>query len=784
MHEVIAVKFKQLSACLQMEPDSRATCSQLLEHEYFTWDSFHQRPDWRMTPIKHVTVIVERKVCCPTLKMQTEVGPELLVTWPRGLCSGNGLRSEPFLSTVMDAARQPETSSMVRRTGAGEDAWWDREDRDRARTLDGLEAALSGFAELCYRRRRQRLRVWHALALRSDAGPLSPVSSRETGIRDSVLEEQLVEQELLLLRKQLDCLRRRDAGVISQLQDLDHQMNDLRFHTEESHDPETDSRASSGFYELSDAVSGSLSLSNSSNSVFSESLSSCHSSTYECEVIPLFSGRFRRSVSAPHPASTPPSSLQSPLQTRDPTADHPAPGPGPGGPQGSAGQNRVRPLVAAEHHTRLDGYISTLLQRRVPPPRPSRPRTSITTDPTKGILRLASLVARPPPTLGARRGEEVVACKGQDGHLANQVYSAAKTPKLSVCSLGFLNTSNSSPFAATLPKRLKEEKEKKVAMDSVSAPKNTEASPKHSTGRTRLATPRKKHNPRPSRQTGAADWLALGSSSHTLQEGMGLMARVQAGSKHGRTGSKNIKAGQEVTRSTIEEARSSEHNPQRGDKWTRCSGSRRFRVAEDPAGSRRKDRVPEDQLLDKHATSSRTTRGRRHRHRGRDAGVAVAKPRYRRKACCHQRVTPDRPSEAARRSDRCGRSRPTSGRLERSSSSSSLLLLPSSSTLMDTSEEDHSNYTSNCFADQGSCEEDTMVGSSSCSDPEEKGGAGGGARDGGGRGGGGEGAGRLVGRMSRQAGGTQDLVKIKASRNLKKKLLHFRSGSLTLMTTM
>ena len=90
---------------------------------------------------------------------------------------------------------------MVRRIGTEEeDAWWDR---DRARTLDGLEAALSGFAELCYRRRRQRLRVWHALALRSDAGPLSPVSSRETGIRDPVLEEQLVEQELLLLRKQL-----------------------------------------------------------------------------------------------------------------------------------------------------------------------------------------------------------------------------------------------------------------------------------------------------------------------------------------------------------------------------------------------------------------------------------------------------------------------------------------------------------------------------------------------------------------------------------------------------
>lgn len=30
-------------ACLQTDPDNRATCSQLLGHPYFTWDGFHQR---------------------------------------------------------------------------------------------------------------------------------------------------------------------------------------------------------------------------------------------------------------------------------------------------------------------------------------------------------------------------------------------------------------------------------------------------------------------------------------------------------------------------------------------------------------------------------------------------------------------------------------------------------------------------------------------------------------------------------------------------------------------
>ncbi|CAL8290092.1 unnamed protein product [Merluccius merluccius] len=40
-----------IEACLQMEPDSRATCSELLNHEYFTWDSFHQRFPQELTEI-------------------------------------------------------------------------------------------------------------------------------------------------------------------------------------------------------------------------------------------------------------------------------------------------------------------------------------------------------------------------------------------------------------------------------------------------------------------------------------------------------------------------------------------------------------------------------------------------------------------------------------------------------------------------------------------------------------------------------------------------------------
>ena len=113
----------------------------------------------------------------------------------------------------MDAASRPETSSLppaeereeVRRCETEEEEWREREDADPTRTLEDLEAARCGLAELCYRRRRQKLRVRHALTLRSDAGPLTPVSSREaenrvTGSHRGVcpgMEEQLVEQNLV-----------------------------------------------------------------------------------------------------------------------------------------------------------------------------------------------------------------------------------------------------------------------------------------------------------------------------------------------------------------------------------------------------------------------------------------------------------------------------------------------------------------------------------------------------------------------------------------------------------
>ncbi|XP_035184110.1 dapper homolog 1 isoform X1 [Oxyura jamaicensis] len=168
----------------------------------------------------------------------------------------------------------------------GADARWREKgeaEAERQRTRERLEATLAGLGELDYLRQRQELLV-KSLLLRRPPGAQGGRGEQQPGEGPPPrsLEEKFLEENILLLRRQLNCLRRRDAGLLNQLQELDKQISDLRLDVEKTTDEhlETDSRPSSGFYELSDGASGSLS--NSSNSVFSECLSSCHSSTCFC----------------------------------------------------------------------------------------------------------------------------------------------------------------------------------------------------------------------------------------------------------------------------------------------------------------------------------------------------------------------------------------------------------------------------------------------------------------------------------------------------------------------
>ncbi|KAF5909662.1 protein TALPID3 isoform X6, partial [Clarias magur] len=157
-------------------------------------------------------------------------------------------------------------------------------EQERHRARDRMEATLAGLAELDYLRQRQELLVQNALNNHDNISTSGEEDHQLlSAAEDNYLnnEEKMLEENILLLRKQLNCLRRRDAGLISQLQELDRQISDLRLDTETGHEHlESDSRPSSGFYELSDGTSGSLS--NSSNSVFSECLSSCRSTSCLC----------------------------------------------------------------------------------------------------------------------------------------------------------------------------------------------------------------------------------------------------------------------------------------------------------------------------------------------------------------------------------------------------------------------------------------------------------------------------------------------------------------------
>ncbi|KAM7376582.1 hypothetical protein PAMP_006306 [Pampus punctatissimus] len=383
------------------------------------------------------------------------------------------------------SSRDTERCSRDRAaTTAAAAAAADADAAERLRSVrERLEATVSGLGELEYLRQRQEVLVRAALELREEA---AEDRRREPQLSS---EEKLLEENILLLRKQLNCLRRRDAGLITQLQELDRQISDLRLDTEASHDQlETDSRPSSGFYELSDGASGSLS--NSSNSVFSECFCSTAdadgrfptsdelASCLECDGLvgglcddSSSSGTVRRSLSAPHPPTSDPvssvlscdsqSKYHCDLVARNGSDVYRYPSPlhavavqssiflqmlGNGGHSRDEGLLKCveaggvtlkpessplpalvsSPLVPQSSslppplsssqtppHKRLDSYIYSLLQRRAQPVRTSRPRTSISTDPSKSILRKASCCVRqmPGPSygsgLGTLRGSEI-----------------------------------------------------------------------------------------------------------------------------------------------------------------------------------------------------------------------------------------------------------------------------------------------------------------------------------------------------------------------------------------
>ncbi|CAN0405349.1 unnamed protein product [Lampetra fluviatilis] len=157
---------------------------------------------------------------------------------------------------------------------------------ERSRASERLEASMAGLAELELLRRRHEALVRGVLE--------APVSadqdqhqrhqhphqhhSGSVSARQQPLERDFVES-LRAMKEQLGCLPQRDLGLLSRLRHLNEQFSELKMDMDRAavKQSETDSRPSSGYYDLSDG-----SLSNSCNSIFSDCLSGSRSSLGSC----------------------------------------------------------------------------------------------------------------------------------------------------------------------------------------------------------------------------------------------------------------------------------------------------------------------------------------------------------------------------------------------------------------------------------------------------------------------------------------------------------------------
>ncbi|XP_014815464.1 PREDICTED: dapper homolog 1 isoform X2 [Calidris pugnax] len=677
-----------------------------------------------------------------------------------------------------------------------------------------------------------------------------------------------------------NCLRRRDAGLLNQLQELDKQISDLRLDVEKTTDEhlETDSRPSSGFYELSDGASGSLS--NSSNSVFNligwmdynkegqyedqtagsvcRSLSTPHSNSldvvadvhpkYQCDLVSKNGNDVYRYPSPLHAVA-----VQSPMfllpMTENPQREEERLGcdisdvcagseTDSGKPTNAFLLQGSWPAPCPSTSKRIDGYILSLVQKKTHAVRTNKPRTSLSTDPTKGILRHGSMCVRQPAGVVAHGN--VVNLKNSkqtclpSGGTSPPDHTAPSPLKQRLREpAGEQLESRKAPLPAAFPPAAAGELQSKHLLRGAKpaplelnrnpvttvgdVPKENSqlfaASTKDSPGKpvvlqpeNRVSQPPKKVLLKSSLQAAHSssaaveerpvlDFKSEGSSSQSLDDGLLVNAQyipAQQQSVKLHKGTRNVK----ILKSSMLKHRLE-------------NGSQTLREKTKPAG--KKCRFPEELDTNKKLKkpSSRGKRGsglqpesglqsrqtglhrsalRSHGH-GRE--VVVAKPKHKRADYRRWKSSAEISYEEALRRARRNRREGVAvysqvplpyvspyayvgSDSEYSAECESLF----HSTVVDTSEDEQSNYTTNCFGDsESSLSEVEFVGeSTTTSDSDESGG--------------------LIWSQFVQTlpiqtvtapelheNAAKAFVKIKASHNLKKKILRFRSGSLKLMTT-
>ncbi|KAF6129608.1 dishevelled binding antagonist of beta catenin 1 [Phyllostomus discolor] len=772
-------------------------------------------------------------------------------------------------------------------------------DTERQRTRERQEATLAGLAELEYLRQRQELLVRGALRAAGGAGAAAPRAGELPGeaAQRSRLEEKFLEENILLLRKQLNCLRRRDAGLLNQLQELDKQISDLRLDVEKTSEEqhlETDSRPSSGFYELSDGASGSLS--NSSNSVFSECLSSCHSSTcfcspleatltisdscpksadvnpkYQCDLVSKNGNDVYRYPSPLHAVA-----VQSPMfllcLTGNPLREEERLGNHAndicvGSELDAVKTDTSLPspssLWSAPHplsSKKMDGYILSLVQKKTHPVRTNKPRTSVNADPTKGLLRNGSVCVR--VTGGISQGssgnlknsKQAPLPSGGIPSLDNGTFSPLKQwskeskaeqleskrlPLLEGCSLGAVPELQSKHLPKNAKPAAQEQARCPNAVTGEASKESSQipaASPKESPGRVlaplqenKVVQPLKKMSQKnclqavppagpppaplappaplssafPAEERPALDFKSEGSSSQSLEEGPLVKAHFVPGQQPGVRPNRGTRTSAGLRGSALKHRAQPLHGPDGALPTVREKtrvASKKCRFPDDldtnkklrkvsakgrrSGGGQAEAGLPSRPLGAAHRAGSRA-----HGH-GREA--VVAKPKHKRTDSRRWRSAAEMSYEEALR-------RARRARRENAGLYSPAVALPYTSpyayvasdseysaeceslfhsTVVDTSEDEQSNYTTNCFGDsESSVSEGEFAGeSTSTSDSEESGG--------------------LIWSQFVQTlpiqtvtapdlhnNPTKTFVKIKASHNLKKKILRFRSGSLKLMTT-
>ncbi|XP_068005085.1 dapper homolog 1 isoform X4 [Melanerpes formicivorus] len=723
---------------------------------------------------------------------------------------------------------------------------------ERQRTRERLEATLAGLGELEYLRQRQELLVKSLLLQRpAGIGPGAQAGRGEPpgeGPPPRSLEEKFLEENILLLRRQLNCLRRRDAGLLNQLQELDKQISDLRLDVEKTTDEhlETDSRPSSGFYELSDGASGSLS--NSSNSVFN-----VHPK-YQCDLVSKNGNDVYRYPSPLHAVA-----VQSPMfllpVTENPQREEERLGCDISdvcaGSEMDSGKSTTTFLPQSSWQApcpstskRIDGYILSLVQKKTHAVRTNKPRTSLNADPTKGILRHGSMCVRQPAGVVAhgnivnlKSSKQVCLPSGGTAAVDHTTPSPLKQrprepageqldSRKASLPVAFPPGATSELQSKHLPRSVKPappELNRNAVATAGDVPKENgqlfATSPKESPGKPVLLQPENRVSQAPKKvllksssqaarssppaveERPTLDFKSEGSSSQSLDDGLLVNAQyipAQQQSVKLHKGTRNVK----ILKSSM-----LKHRPHLANGLENSSQTLREKAK--PVG--KKCRFPDELDTNKKLKkpSSRGKRGsglqpeaglqsrqaglhkstiRSHGH-GRE--VVVAKPKHKRADYRRWKSSAEISYEEALRRARRNRREGVgvysqvplpyvspyayvASDSEYSAECESLF----HSTVVDTSEDEQSNYTTNCFGDsESSLSEVEFVGeSTTTSDSDESGG--------------------LIWSQFVQTlpiqtvtapelheNAAKAFVKIKASHNLKKKILRFRSGSLKLMTT-